>query len=106
MNRLITILFFLPLILSAQQLYIPSNALVHISDGANLEVGGDLENNGVIQNNGTLSLYGDWLINNNFNGLGGRLQFLGSADQRISPPQLTVEDFIVNKGGELLLTGD
>lgn len=106
MKRLLTILFLIPLIISAQQLYIPGNALVHISDGANLEVGGDLENNGVVQNSGTLSLYGNWLINNNFNGLTGRLQFLGSSDQIIAPPQLTVADWVVSKGGELMLSGN
>ncbi|MEQ9466722.1 MAG: gliding motility-associated C-terminal domain-containing protein [Ekhidna sp.] len=104
MKKLIYIFCFLPFALSAQ-LYIPANAIVHISEDANLEVGGDLQNYGVIQNTGTLSLYGDWIINNNFNGLTGRLQFIGDEDQMISPPQLTVGELIINQGGQVNFTG-
>ncbi len=91
--------------LSFGQLYIPSNGLVHIAEGANLEVGGDLDNNGVIQNRGTLSLYGDWVNNANFNGLTGRLQFLGGNNQMVSPPQLTVSELVINQGGEVNFSG-
>ncbi|MEP1033912.1 gliding motility-associated C-terminal domain-containing protein [Ekhidna sp.] len=90
----------------AQQLYVPSNGLIHISEGANLEVGGDLDNNGVIQNRGTLSLYGDWLTNANFNGLTGRLQFLGGSSQMVSPPQLTVSELVINQGGVVNFPGN
>ncbi|SNS41112.1 gliding motility-associated C-terminal domain-containing protein [Ekhidna lutea] len=105
MKKLLKILLFLPQVISAQQLYIPDNALVHISEGATLEVGGDLENNGILQNAGTLSLYGDWTINNNFNGLTGSLRFLGGSNQLVSPPQLTVRELVINQGGEVSFPG-
>jgi len=105
-RKLLYISTLLPSLLFAQQLYIPGNAIVHISDGANLEVGGDLENNGVIQNLGTLSLYGDWFVNANFNGLTGRLQFLGGSDQVVGLPELTVSELVINQGGEVSFPGD
>lgn len=99
------ILLFSPLFLGAQ-LYIPSNGLIHIAEGANLEVGGNLENDGAIQNLGTLSLYSDWIINNNFNGLEGRLQFLGSSDQLVTLRELTVSEIVMNQGGKVSFSGD
>ncbi|WP_370088032.1 gliding motility-associated C-terminal domain-containing protein [Ekhidna sp.] len=105
MKKLIVMVALLPLFSKGQQLYIPGNALIHISEGANLEVGGNLENNGAIQNLGTLSLYGDWSANNNFNGLLGTLKFLGGANQIVAPPQLTVSEIIVNQGGEVNFSG-
>ncbi|MEO9482700.1 MAG: gliding motility-associated C-terminal domain-containing protein [Ekhidna sp.] len=104
MRKLIYIFGLVPCI-ALGQLWIPTNGLVHISEGANLEVGGDLENNGVIQNRGTLSLYGNWVSNANFNGLTGTLQFLGGSNQMISPPQLTVSEIVVNQGGEVNFPG-
>lgn len=104
MRKLIYILGLTPL-LTFGQFYVPSNGLVHISEGANLEIGGDLDNNGVIQNRGTLSLYGNWLTNANFNGLEGKLQFLGGSEQIVGPPQLTVSEIVVNQGGEVSFTG-
>lgn len=105
MRRLIYILSLAPF-LALGQLYVPSNGLIHISEGANLEVGGDLDNNGVIQNRGILSLYGDWLTNANFNGLEGQLQFLGGINQMVSPPQLTVSELVINQGGVVNFTGN
>ena len=105
MRKLIFILVLSPYLVLAQ-LFVPSNGLIHISDGANLEVGGDLDNNGVIQNRGTLSLYGDWLTNANFNGLEGQLKFLGGSNQMVMPPQLTVSELVINQGGEVNFTGD
>ncbi len=105
MRKLIYVLGLAPF-LALGQLYIPSNGLVHIANGANLEVGGDLDNNGVIQNRGTLSLYGDWVNNANFNGLEGRLQFLGGSEQVVGPPQLTVSELVINQGGEVSFPGD
>ena len=90
----------------AQQLFIQESALVHISEGANLEVGGDLENEGALQNVGTLSLYGDWLINNNFNGLEGDLQFLGGSDQMITLPELRISGLTINQGGSVTFPGN
>lgn len=104
MKRLVHILFFLPWVLQAQ-LYIPANAIVHISDDANLEVGGDLQNYGVIQNTGTLSLYGDWTVNNNFNGLTGSLQLLGGESQIVTASQLTLSELVINQGGEVSFSG-
>ena len=106
MRKLVYISLLLPSLLFGQQLYIPGSAIVHISEGANLEVGGDLENNGILQNFGTLSLYGDWLINANFNGLEGRLQFLGGSNQVVGPPTLRVSEIVVNQGGEVSFPGD
>lgn len=106
MRVLINILLVLPLVVSGQQLFIGESALLHVSEGANLEVGGDLENAGAIQNLGTISLYGNWPVNNNFNGLDGSLTFLGGANQMVSPPQLTVRELTVNQGGEVSFSGD
>ena len=103
MRRILYIFFFIPSMLMAQ-LYIPSDGLVHISEGANLEVGGNLENNGAVQNLGTLTLYGDWTTNNNFNGLQGSLQFLGGSDQWVGT-ELAVSELVVNQGGEVNLSG-
>ncbi|WP_420317462.1 gliding motility-associated C-terminal domain-containing protein [Ekhidna sp.] len=106
MKKLLIIsLFFLICQYSTAQLHIQGSALMHISEGANLEVGGDLENEGVLQNNGTLSLYGNWTINNNFNGLTGKLQFLGGANQNVSPPQLRVDELIINQEGDVNFSG-
>ena len=106
MKKFLTISLFLPLAVGAQQLFVSNSALVHISDGANLEVGGDLENEGVIQNLGTLSLYGDWTVNTNFNGLEGTIQFLGDENQTISPPRLTVREIVLSQGGQVNFPGD
>lgn len=102
----LAIIFSLAPWLSFGQLYVPSNGLIHISEGANLEVGGDLDNNGVIQNRGTMSLYGDWLTNANFNGLTGELKFLGGSNQMVNPPQLTVSKLVINQGGEVTFSGN
>lgn len=105
MRKLLSILTLLPGLLFAQQLFVGSNALVHVSEDANLEIGGNLENAGVVQNLGTISLYGNWTINNNFNGLLGTLAFVGASDQFISPTQLTVGEWIMNSGGNIALSG-
>lgn len=105
MRKLIYILGLAPFVVWGQ-LFVPSNGLIHIAEGANLEVGGDLDNNGVIQNRGTLSLYGDWTANANFNGLTGRLQFLGGSEQMVNVPQLTVSEIVVNQGGEVNFPGN
>ncbi|MEO9871470.1 T9SS type B sorting domain-containing protein [Ekhidna sp.] len=105
MRKLLYIIVLIPCWLGAQ-LYIPNSSLVHISDGANLEVGGELQNRGIIQNEGTLSLYGNWLINNNFNGLIGTLQFLGDSTQMVGPPELTISGLVINQGGEVMFPGD
>ncbi len=104
MRRILYIFFLIPGTLLAQQLFIPSDGLVHISEGANLEIGGDLENNGAVQNLGTLTLYGDWTSNNNFNGLQGALRFWGGADQVVGT-ELAVSELVINQVGEVNLTG-
>ena len=106
MRRVLTILSMIPLLSWGQQLFVGSNALVHISEGATLEVGGDLANRGVIQNLGTLSLYGNWPVNNNFNGLLGTLKLVGGSNQLISPPSLTMRELIMNQGGVVSFPGD
>ncbi|WP_425393111.1 gliding motility-associated C-terminal domain-containing protein [Ekhidna sp.] len=78
------------------QLYVPSNTILHIAEGANLEVGPNLENEGIIQNNGTLTLYKDWTINNNYNGLEGSLRLLGNSNQRVAPPSLTLRELVID----------
>ncbi|MEO1186040.1 MAG: hypothetical protein AAFX46_15785, partial [Cyanobacteria bacterium J06636_27] len=105
MRLAVYIVFLLPFVLVAQQLYIPSNGIMHISEGANLQVGGDFENNGVVQNLGALTLYGDWTTNNNFNGLQGSLRFWGGEDQMVALPQLTVSELVINQGGEVNFSG-
>ena len=96
---------FISVYSTAQQMYVGENALVHISDGANLEVGGNLDNEGAIQNLGSLSLYGDWTTNNNFNGTEGSLNFRGGEDQAIAPPTLTISELIVNVDGVVTFPG-
>ena len=99
MKKLNFILTFLPVLLFSQELYMSGSSILHISEGATLEVGGNLENNGILQNNGTLAIYGDWTVNNNFNGLNGTLEFLGGSNQMVSIPTLRVRELIVNSGG-------
>lgn len=107
MKKIINISFLiLSFNFSYAQLHISSNSILHISEGANLEVGGNLENNGILQNNGTLSIYGDWTINNNFNGLNGTLKFLGGSNQIISIPTLRVRELIINSGGTVDFPGN
>lgn len=88
------------------QLYIGQNALLHVSEGANLEIGGNLENNGAIQNIGTISLYGNWTINNNFNGQEGELQFLGNEDQMIEVDELVLDELTINTLGSVSFPGN
>jgi len=90
----------------SQQLYVGERALMHISDGANLEVGGDLENDGRIDNLGTLSLYGDWIINNYFNGNEGSLNLLGGENQSIAPPELMISELVVDLDGIVTFPGE
>ncbi|MEM8939168.1 MAG: gliding motility-associated C-terminal domain-containing protein [Bacteroidota bacterium] len=99
-------LLFLSLIIRSQNLYIGENALLHISSGASLEVGGNLWNAGAIQNVGKVSLFSNWPVNNNFNGLKGELEFRGSEDQMIIPPQLTVSKLTVNTLGSVDFPGE
>ena len=106
MKRLLYLSILVPSALVSQQLYIGEDALIHITEGANLEVGGNLENEGAIQNLGSLSLYGDWTINNNFNGSEGSLNFFGGEDQAITPPQLTIAELIVNVDGSVTFPGE
>lgn len=101
-----TILITSSCYLQAQQLFVGRTARIHISEGATLEVGGDLENTGVIENFGTLALYGDWTINNNFNGDEGSISFLGGGGQSISPGELTLSELIVNTDGVVTFPGD
>lgn len=99
-------LLFFATYLDAQQFYVQPNATVQITSGANLEIGGNLENDGVILNTGTLSLFGDWLINNNYNGIGGNLVMKGNRNQRILNQQFVVNKFIMNSGGEITYEGE
>ena len=105
MKRLIYILLVLPFLAESQQLHIQSNALVHVSEGANLEVGGALENDGRLENVGALSLYGDWFTNNNYNGREGELRITGLGDQTILVQDLVVGIFIMNSGGTMTYEG-
>lgn len=91
---------------SAQQLFIGEDAFIHIAGGANLEVGGDLENAGEIQNLGMLSLYGDWTVNNRFNGNEGSISFLGGGSQTIAPTTLTLSELTIDVGGVVNFPGD
>lgn len=107
MKRLLNILFvFCALLTEGQQLYVADGGILHIAPGANLEVTGDLENDGTILNTGTMSLYGNWFVNNIFNGNTGTIQFLGGQDQMVSPPSILVNALTMNQSGEVLFTGD
>lgn len=107
MKKTITLLLFMMTLLTdGQQLYVEPDAILYISPGANLEIGGNLENDGTILNTGALSLYGDWTINNIFNGIQGDLFFLGGQDQMVSPPSLLVNSMVLNQGGEVSFSGD
>lgn len=111
MRSLFTILTFILLSqrLNGQTLYVPSGALIQIgtenNSTANLVVDGDLENNGTINNKGTLTLYGDWNVNNSFNGIDGTLSLLGDVDQMIQPNSLILKGLNLNQGGEVQFTG-
>lgn len=100
------LLLLLTFLTEGQQLYIEPDAILYISKGANVEVGGDLENDGTILNTGAISLYGDWNINNIFNGIQGDLFFLGGQDQMVAPPSILVNSMVLNQGGEVSFSGD
>ena len=104
--RLSLILIISTLLVKGQQLYLQPDAIITISPGANLEVGGDLENEGTIINTGAISLYGDWTINNIFNGIQGDLFFLGGQNQMVMPPELLVNSMVLNQGGEVSFAGN
>ncbi|MEP1095345.1 MAG: gliding motility-associated C-terminal domain-containing protein [Cyclobacteriaceae bacterium] len=91
----------------AQQLYVASDAILYVSPGANVGVTGDLENDGTILNTGTISLFGNWAINNIFNGNEGNLAFLGGQSQIISiATPLLVNSLLLNQSGDVLYTGN
>lgn len=106
MRKLIFISILLPGLIYGQQLFVGGDALIHVQNEANLSIGGDLENTGAIQNLGTITLYGDWTVNNNFNGLEGALILLGGSDQNVELPELTISELTINQGGVANFTGD
>ncbi|NQZ78226.1 MAG: gliding motility-associated C-terminal domain-containing protein, partial [Ekhidna sp.] len=90
------------------QLYIPETGLIHINEGARLEVNADLANNGVLQNNGTLALYGNWTINNNYNGITGVLELLGDGNQVLNTgptAELMFRELNIDQFGEVQFNG-
>jgi len=108
MRKNIFFLFLLSSFFSkAQQLYVASDAILYVSPGANVGVTGDLENDGTILNTGTISLFGNWAINNIFNGNEGNLSFLGGQTQTISiPTPLLINSLLLNQSGDVSYTGN
>ncbi len=99
-------IIYISLILSltshAQQLYVSGDAILYVSPGANIGVTGDLENDGTILNTGTISLFGNWAVNNIFNGNEGELVFLGGQDQMVSiSTPLLINSLELNQSGEV-----
>ena len=105
MKGAIYILIFFPF-MAFSQLYVGNNAILHVSEGAELQVGPDLENDGLIQNLGTISLFGDWTRNNNFNSNEGEVQFLGMGDQMILADELVMKELIINSSGVVTFPGE
>ena len=103
--RFTYILLVVPL-MGHPQLFIPEDARVHIADGANLEVDMDFENFGVVENVGTFTLYGDWLVDNNFNSVNGEISFQGDESQAVEPNELIIETLTINTGGILQFNGN
>ncbi|MEP5611879.1 MAG: gliding motility-associated C-terminal domain-containing protein [Cyclobacteriaceae bacterium] len=98
---------FISLTSRAQQLYVASDAILYVSPGANVGVTGDLENDGTILNTGTISLFGNWAINNIFNGNEGNLAFLGGQNQMITiATPLLVNSLLLNQSGDVSYTGN
>lgn len=104
MKNLLYISLLFPFFLFGQ-MHIQGSALVHVAEGANLEVGGDLNNQGVIQNVGRITLYKDWLTNGNFNGIEGSIQFIGIADQLAPTGELATGELIINSLGNVSFPG-
>ncbi len=92
----------LTLTLQGQQLYVSGDAILYVSPGANVGITGDLENDGTILNVGTISLFGNWSINNIFNGNEGELVFLGGQEQMvtISTP-LLINSLVLDQSGDV-----
>jgi len=105
MRGSLTISFLLIYHFSSAQLHIQTNALVHVAEGANLEVGGNLENEGVVQNVGTITLYKNWVTNRNFNGLGGRLTFIGVDNQLAPAGTIETSELVINSLGNVQFPG-
>lgn len=103
----IYISLFASLTCQAQQLYVSGDAILYVSPGANIGVTGDLENDGTILNTGTISLFGDWAINNIFNGNEGNLTFLGGQNQMVTiATPLLVNSLVLNQSGEVSYLGN
>ena len=102
-NIILTLLSFST---QAQQLYTSGDAIFYIGPGARVEVTGDLENEGTILNVGTLALFGNWSVNNIFNGNEGILELLGGQDQIISTESLEVNTLEMNQSGEVSFLGN
>jgi hypothetical protein len=101
------ILFFATLISQGQQLYVSGDAILYISPGADLAVTGDLENDGTILNTGTLSLFGNWEVNNIFNGNMGALKLLGGQNQLINiQTPLLLNSLTMDQSGEVSFLGN
>ncbi len=104
---IVYISFILSLTCQGQQLYVSGDAILYISPGANVEVTGDLENDGTILNTGTISLFGNWEINNIFNGNEGELIFLGGQNQMVSiSTPLLINSLVLDQSGEVLFDMD
>ncbi|MEM6642387.1 MAG: gliding motility-associated C-terminal domain-containing protein [Bacteroidota bacterium] len=88
------------------QLFISESALLHVAEGAELQVEVDLQSEGAIQNLGTITLFGDWLANNNFNGSEGELKFAGGEDQMILAPELVLKELTIESSGSVTFPGD
>ena len=123
-----SIVLLLALQISAQNIYVPLNARINISEGAFITAGGDVENEGIIKTNdksefialgdmnntndgrfyneGTLSLFGNWMNTGTYNSLKGTMAFKGGKNQLISNTNLTIKNLTVNKTGVVTLLGN
>lgn len=108
MKRIAFFISFIAFLASkGQQLYVAGDAILYVSPGANLGVTGDLENDGTILNTGIISLFGNWEVNNIFNGDEGELIFLGGQDQMVSiATPIAINTLVLDQSGEVSFTGD
>lgn len=123
---LFMITYFLANTAWSQNLYVPTNAEITITNGTVVTTGGELENEGRFRivegselvalgninnlgffiNDGKMLLFRDWNNTGTYNGSLGEMVFLGGEDQRIINSYLNIKNLTVNKTGTVTLEGD
>ena len=99
-NQLIVLIFLMPFLSLAQNLYIPSNATIGIANGAEVHAEGVILNNGLISATGTGGVSSGRDINNN------GIITVTTGDVTIDGDLHNVNQLTVNSGSQFVVAGD